>query len=77
MEYAIGLADADVMSEFEDLFKLASLIDRIAQQRPTGMASTATEERFLSAVRKKFAASGPFRQEVERYPAAKRLIQGA
>jgi hypothetical protein len=76
MEYAIRLADLQFHHEFEDLFKLASLVEEIAElQQTSAKANEELLNEFHNAISSFFKARGAFRQEVERFAKAKKLIQ--
>jgi hypothetical protein len=77
MEYAIQLANPQSRNEFEDNFKLASLIEEIAELQRRGiLASSDLNARFSEAIKNAYASSGPLRQEIELRPSAKRLVSG-
>ncbi len=77
MKYAITLADINFHHEFEDLFKLASLCEDIELLRNSGaQANQDLETEFYEAIKVFYNFNGRFRQEIERFAQAKRLIQG-
>jgi hypothetical protein len=75
MGYAIGLADLEFHGEWEDIFKLASLVDEIAQLRERGaVANPELDGQFCAAIKAAYRANGVFRHELESFPRAKQLV---
>jgi hypothetical protein len=78
MEYAIRLADPEFHGEWEDVYKLACLVDNIAKFQRNGVtANPELEREFCSALKRAYRANGVFRHELEAFPDAKCLITGA
>lgn len=75
LEYAIELADLDFSHEYEDLFKLASLCQEIAEAKSKGVSGNPTiEAKFLAKIKDFYAKRGVFRSEIEKLPLAKQFI---
>ncbi|MBT4866977.1 MAG: hypothetical protein HON53_17880 [Planctomycetaceae bacterium] len=75
MEYAIRLAAPEASHLWEEFFKLASLCEDIANLRENGdKADSELESRFIEAIKAFHHTNGKFRQEVERFASAKKLI---
>ena len=75
MRYALRLTKVIQHCEFEDLFKLASVVDSIAKlRRQCSSTDVELDTQFRAAMRVAHATSGPFRQEVARFADAKRLL---
>lgn len=75
MAYAIRLADPEFHGEWEDVYKLASVVDTIAKFQRNGVTANPDLEReFCSALKRAYRSNGAFRHELEGFPDAKRLI---
>ena len=77
MEYAIRLADPEFQGGSEDVFRLASLVDEIAKcHGHEVVVDEKLAHEFQVALKVAYRSSGALRQEIERFPDAKRLIAG-
>lgn len=77
MRYALRLAALIRHHEFEDLFKLASLVDSIANLRRQGpVIDVSLDAQFRATIKAAYASNGAFRQEVAARAEAKRFIAG-
>lgn len=76
MEYASQLADLEYAHEFEDIFKLATLCEKVATLKSENiLANPEVEEKFKQRVKEFYENRGDFRSEIERAPLAKKLIE--
>lgn len=75
MEYVIRLANPESQNEFEDDFKLASLIEEIAWFQQRGVvANSDLSAKFSTAIKNAYANSGRLRHEIDLRPSAKSLV---